>query len=77
MSFFRSLFSARPAPRHFARLDESGICRAFKHCSHAPQGGEWVEVNEQRLAWLGQPLPASARITPRAARSALRLLLAA
>lgn len=77
MGFFWSLFTARSALRHYARVDQAGICRALKHCRQAPEGHEWVEVVEQRLAWLGQPLPASARIAPRAARSGLRPMLAA
>ncbi|BAP41502.1 hypothetical protein NJC40_10485 [Pseudomonas sp. 21LCFQ02] len=77
MGFFQSLFSVRPALRHYARIDQQGICRALKHCSQAPAGNEWVEVTEQRMAWLGQPLPASARIAPRADRLVARELLAA
>ncbi|KQQ50800.1 hypothetical protein ASF84_21270 [Pseudomonas sp. Leaf127] len=77
MEFLRSLFSARHALCHYARLDQAGVCRAFKHCRQAPEGKDWVQVTEQRLAWLGQPLPASARIAPRASRSRLRPMLAA
>ena len=77
MGFFRSLFSARSALRHYARIDQQGICRAFKHCSQAPAGAEWVEVTEQRISWLGQPLPASARISTRTGRLIARPLLAA
>lgn len=77
MGFFRSLFSARPTLRHYARIDQQGICRALKHCSQAPAGSEWVPVKEPQMSWLGQPLPASARIAPRASRLMAHPLLAA
>ncbi|KPW11472.1 Uncharacterized protein ALO42_04909 [Pseudomonas syringae pv. atrofaciens] len=38
---------------------------------------EWVEVTEQRLSWLNQPLPASARMTQRSERSTRGQLLTA
>lgn len=62
MFSFRSLLAPRRTPRLFALLDEAGRCRAFRRSAQAPVGAGWVEVNEQRLAWLHQPLPASARI---------------
>jgi hypothetical protein len=51
--------------RHYARLDQYGMCLAFKHCAARPQGDDWVEISEIRLTWLNQPLPASARVRPR------------
>ncbi|MFK5735712.1 hypothetical protein KW869_19455 [Pseudomonas urmiensis] len=57
-------------PRHltYARLDCDGKCLAFKHCSQPPAGSGWVQVSEAKLAWLGQPLPSSARVCARASR---------
>ncbi|UCJ16578.1 hypothetical protein K5Q02_22850 [Pseudomonas sp. MM211] len=49
-----------PRPRIFACVDEQGICRAFRQSAHAPGPASWHEVNEQRLVWLGAPLPESA-----------------
>jgi hypothetical protein len=77
MNLFWSLFTARPQLRHYARVDPSGVCRALKHCAERPTGSEWVEVTEQRLAWLNQPLPASARINRQASRPRARQLLTA
>jgi len=52
---------ARPRnPRIFACLDDQGICRAFRQSAHPPGPAGWHEVNEQRLTWLGTPLPKSA-----------------
>lgn len=62
MLSLRSLFARRRALGLFALLDEAGRCRAFRQSAQAPLGAGWVEVNEQRLAWLHQALPASARI---------------
>ncbi|KPA95070.1 hypothetical protein [Pseudomonas asplenii] len=54
-------FLTYPAsPRHFALLDQNGICLAFKSCRTRPQNGNWVDVEEVCLAWLHRPLPASA-----------------
>lgn len=47
-------------PRIFAHLDEQGICRAFRQSAQAPGPTDWHEVNEQRLTWLGAPLPKGA-----------------
>ncbi|RMM36376.1 hypothetical protein ALQ80_05400 [Pseudomonas coronafaciens pv. oryzae] len=77
MNLFRSLFTARRQHRHYAHIDQAGICRAFKHCAQRPSGIEWVEVTEQRLSWLNQPLPASARVAQRSARSTRGQLLTA
>lgn len=49
-----------PHTRIFACLDEQGICRAFRQSAQPPGPASWHEVNEQRLAWLGTPLPESA-----------------
>ncbi|AHG42527.1 hypothetical protein N018_20765 [Pseudomonas syringae CC1557] len=77
MNLFQSLFSARRQFRHYARVDQAGICRAFKHSAQRPSGVEWVEVTEQRLAWLNQPLPASARAAQPRMRSTRGQLLTA
>ena len=59
-----TLLAPRAPLRTFALLDGAGLCRAFRQSAQAPLGAGWVEVNEQRLAWLHQPLPASACIVP-------------
>jgi len=64
MFSLRSLLAPRAPLRTFALLDGAGLCRAFRQSAQAPLGAGWVEVNEQRLAWLHQPLPASACIVP-------------
>jgi hypothetical protein len=77
MDFLWSLFNSRRNDRHFARVDASGICHAFKQCRQPPQGQDWVEITEQKLCWLGNPLPNSARVIPRPERiSPLRLYAA-
>ncbi|MEN8639286.1 hypothetical protein [Pseudomonas sichuanensis] len=50
--------------RHFtyAHLDSNGICLGFKQTRQPPTAAGWVLVSEAHLGWLGQPLPASARI---------------
>jgi len=77
MNLFWSLFTARRQHRHYARVDNNGVCRAFKHCAERPLGNEWVEVAEPRHTWLNQPLPANARVAPRNVRSTGRQLLTA
>jgi hypothetical protein len=77
MNRFWSLFTARRQYRHFARVDQSGICRALKHCVERPAGSEWVEITEQRLSWLNQPLPVSARVNRTQSRPTARRLLTA
>ncbi|ABP78800.1 conserved hypothetical protein [Stutzerimonas stutzeri A1501] len=52
-----SLLRRRPA-RHFALLDEHGRCRMLLSSACKPAGAAWVEVEEVRLSWIGQPLPA-------------------
>lgn len=71
MLSLRSLFTPRAPLRTFVLLDDAGLCRAFRQAAQAPLGVDWVEVNEQRLAWLHQPLPASARSAPVVARPAV------
>jgi len=51
-----SLLRRRP-PRHFALLDEHGRCRMLLSSVCKPEGVAWVEVEEARLSWIGQPLP--------------------
>jgi len=48
-----------------------GRCQAFKQCKQPPVGDNWVEIEEIRLKWLHQVLPASARMPARATRSAV------
>jgi hypothetical protein len=64
MLSLRSLFAPRPPLRTFALLDGQGLCRAFRQSAQAPCGAGWIEINEQRLSWLHQPLPAGARVLP-------------
>ena len=77
MKHFWSLFTARREFRHFARVDQAGICRAFKHCAERPVNAEWVEITEPHLAWLNQPLPAHARVSRQPSRPTARRLLTA
>nr|WP_220802913.1 hypothetical protein [Pseudomonas sp. NCCP-436] len=53
----------RPLKRHFVLLDEQGLCRALRQCSEPPLETHWVEVSSTSPAWLGQSLPADARIS--------------
>ena len=69
MRYLISLFAPRPLHRSFALLDRNGHCQAFKQCSLQPMGDGWVEIEEIRLTWLNQPLPASARVVPRQMRA--------
>ncbi|WPC06067.1 hypothetical protein SBP02_04760 [Pseudomonas benzenivorans] len=77
MFSIRSLFAPRRPLRTFVLLDERGLCRAFRQSLQAPSGAGWTEVKEQRLSWLNQPLPASARLLPVAAHPSLGKALAA
>ncbi|WP_300719681.1 hypothetical protein [Pseudomonas sp.] len=70
-----SLFSFTRPHRCFAHLDNTGRCLAFKQCKQPPVGAQWVEIEEIRLNWLHQVLPASARIPARPQRSAALPLL--
>lgn len=62
MFSLRSLFTARPRLRTFAYVDAAGRCQAFQCSAQAPLGLGWIEVREQQLSWLNQPLPAQAKI---------------
>ncbi|WP_407681563.1 hypothetical protein [Pseudomonas mangiferae] len=72
LTLLAALFSPRPPLRDFALLDDHGRCRAFRRASQAPAGAGWVEVNETRLCWLGQTLPAGAFLIPRRRAAATR-----
>jgi hypothetical protein len=72
MRYLITLFAPRPLHRSFALLDRDGHCQAFKQCSLQPMGDGWVEIDEIRLNWLNQPLPAGARVTQRQRQSRLR-----
>ena len=72
--FWSLLRFARPY-RCFVRLNSAGQCQAFKQCKQPPVGDNWVEIEEIRLNWLHQVLPASARIPSSAARSRVQPLL--
>ncbi|MBC8996541.1 MULTISPECIES: hypothetical protein [unclassified Pseudomonas] len=75
MRYLISLFAPRPLHRSFALLDRNGHCQAFKQCSLQPMGDGWVEIEEIRLQWLNQPLPASARVVPRQMRARAQVQL--
>ena len=77
MQYLWSLFTRKPALRQFALLDSQGRCQAFKECSQPPEGQGWVEIEEIRLSWMHRPLPARARVSPRATRSSRHPVLAA
>jgi len=70
-----SLLGFTAPHRSFARLDSAGRCQAFKQCKQPPVGDSWVEIEEIRLNWLHQVLPANARIASPARRSAVQPLL--
>ncbi|BBP79332.1 hypothetical protein CCU68_03855 [Pseudomonas gingeri NCPPB 3146 = LMG 5327] len=69
MEFLWYLFFPRKPHRSFALLGADGRCQAFKQCELPPMGDGWVEIEEIRLVWLHQPLPASARVSPRVRHS--------
>lgn len=51
----------RPAPwRQFVLLDAEQHCLVMRSARQCPEVGNWVEVSEFSLAWLGQPLPQEA-----------------
>lgn len=66
MGFLKSLFRASQPYRCYVALDRQGLCRAFKQCQLRPSGDGWVEVGDIRPQWLGQPLPAHARVSAHA-----------
>jgi hypothetical protein len=76
MRFLVSLFAPRQRHRCFDLLDSNGLCLAFKQCSLQPMGDGWVEIEEIRLNWLHQPLPASARVSQHPPRSRVQNLMA-
>lgn len=45
--------------RHFALLDENGLCRMLLSSSEKPAGAKWIEIHEARLSWIGHEIPAS------------------
>ena len=52
----------RPAPRRqFVLLDAEQRCRVMRCARQCPAVGNWVEVSEFSLCWLGQPLPRGGR----------------
>ena len=75
MRYLFSLFAPRPLHRSFALLDRNGHCQAFKQCSLQPMGDGWVEIEEIRLNWLHQPLPASARVAQHRPRARAHAML--
>ncbi|CAI8761644.1 hypothetical protein FCH79_07625 [Pseudomonas koreensis] len=75
MRYLISLFAPRPLHRSFALLDRNGHCQAFKQCSLKPMGDGWVEIEEIRLNWLHQPLPASARVIEQQPRARAQAML--
>jgi hypothetical protein len=75
MDFLWSLFSLRRRYRHYALVDQHGICLSFKHCAQQPCGQGWVEVHDANLYWLHRPLPSSARVTSRSRAITARQLL--
>ena len=59
----------RPAPRRqFVLLDAEQRCLAMRCARQCPAVGNWVEVSEFSLSWLGQPLPRGAVLSPVATR---------
>jgi hypothetical protein len=75
MDILWSLLSLRRKYHFYARIDQSGICQAFKRCRQAPAGNGWVEIVEENCSWLGRPLPAGARLHSAPRQSAPRELL--
>lgn len=57
MFFLRKRLFSGTTTRCFILLDEAGICRALRHSAQAPQGPDWVEVEDASLHWLGHKLP--------------------
>jgi len=54
----------KPPRRQFVLLDAERRSLAM-HCSaHCPLNGNWVEVCEFSLGWLGKPLPRTAERQP-------------
>lgn len=53
----------RPAPRHYALLDEQRRCRMLLTSIAPPRGDGWVEVDEIGLGMIGRPLPHTAHLS--------------
>lgn len=66
----------RPRLRHYALLDENGVCRALRQCAQPPTDGRWVEIEQGLPHWLNRPLPAGARLPQPARAARLRRRLA-
>ena len=77
MASLWTLLLHRPRHATYARLDSDGTCLGFKQCTTAPGNGAWVQVHEAQLAWLGRPLPTSARVCARAMQHWQRRTLSA
>lgn len=60
----RRLFSRARPMRHFALIDDRGVCCALRQMQEHPSQAGWVEVHEPSISWLGAQLPAAARFTP-------------
>ena len=75
MNMLLTLLGLNRPNRCFVRLDPAGRCQAFKQCKQPPVGDSWVEIEEIRLNWLHQVLPANARIASPARRSSVQPLL--
>ena len=73
----RRLFNHTRPMRHFALIDDEGLCRALRQMQEHPNQSGWVEVREPSIAWLGAPLPAGAQIIPVATHAAAARPLAA
>lgn len=56
-----NLWPRRPT-RHYALLDSQGHCLGLWQLCEPPRGQAWVEVNASDPRWIGQPLPATARL---------------
>lgn len=55
----------RPVPRRqFVLLDAEERCLVMRCVRQCPAVGNWVEVSEFSLAWLGKPLPPEAVCRP-------------
>jgi hypothetical protein len=62
MNLLKRLLSPFRTMRHYALVDQQGVCRALRQSTQPPQGTAWVEVQECNLGWLCRPLPAIARL---------------
>ena len=59
MSLLTALFH-RPVRHHYALLDEHQCCRMLLTAAQPPQRGNWIQVDEICLGWIGRPLPRQA-----------------